>query len=132
MTTATLTEAEQRASDPEKRLTAAHLLVGHVALLGGILPGLLQGLEHAGVPFPASPYFLQSYYHSVSVHGVLNVLVWTTFFICGFLPFIAARGYPMPLVSPGLGWLTFWLMLAGLVVAALPPCCNAAKSTIPT
>src|SRR5499425_49707 len=126
MTTATLTEAEQRASDPERRLTAAHLLVAHVALLGGILTGLLQGLEHAGVTFPASPYFLQSYYHSVSVHGVLNVLVWTTFFICGFLPFIAARGYPMPLVSPGLGWLTFWLMLAGLVLAAIPLVGNAA------
>src|SRR5262245_2248111 len=126
MTTATLTDAEQRASDPERRLTAAHLVVAHVALLGGILTGLLQGLEHAGIAFPASPYFLQSYYQSVSVHGVLNVLVWTTFFICGFLPFIAARGYPMPLVSPGLGWLTFWLMLAGLVLAAIPLVGNAA------
>src|SRR5262245_47079389 len=126
MTTATLTEAEQRASDPEKRLTATHLVVAHVALLGGILTRLLQGLEHAGVTFPASPYFLQSYYHSVSVHGVLNVLVWTTFFICGFLPFIAARGYPMPLVGLGLGWLTFWLMLAGLVLAAIPLAGNAA------
>src|SRR5262244_677431 len=103
MTTATLTEAEQRASDPEKRLTAAHLLVAHVALLGGIVTGLLQGLEHAGIEFPASPYLLQSYYHSVSLHGVLNVLVWTTFFISGFVPFISARAYAMPLASPRLG-----------------------------
>jgi len=126
VTTATAIEAEKRASDPEKRLTAAHLLVAHVALLGGVLTGLLQGLEHAGFEFPASQYFLQSYYHSVSVHGVLNVLVWTTFFISGFLPFIAARGYPRPLVSPALGWLTFWLMLAGLVLAAIPLVGNAA------
>jgi len=54
------------ASDPEKRLTGAHMLVANVALLGGIVTGLLQGLEHAGVEFPASEYFLQSYYHSVS------------------------------------------------------------------
>src|SRR5215470_3573608 len=113
MTTVTLSEAEARASDPERRLTAAHLLVAHLALLGGIITGLLQGLEHAGIEFPSSPYLLQSYYHSVSLHGVLNVLVWTTFFIAGFLPFISARAYGMPLVSPALGWLTFWLMLGG-------------------
>ena len=117
---------EAAASDPEKRLTAAHLWVAHVALLGGVLTGLLQGLEHAGFAFPASQYFLRSYYHSVSIHGVLNVLVFTTFFICGFLPFITARGYAIPLVSPGLGWLTFWVMLAGLVLAAVPLVGNAA------
>src|SRR5262245_32871905 len=114
------------ASDPEKRLTGAHLLVAHVALLGGVLTGLLQGLEHAGLEFPTSAYVLRSYYHSVSIHGVLNVLVWTTFFITGFLPFISARAYAMPLVSPVLGWLTFWLMLAGLVLAAIPLAGNAA------
>jgi len=114
------------ASDPEKRLTGAHLWVANVALLGGIVTGLLQGLEHAGFEFPASQYFLQSYYHSVSMHGVLNVLVWTTFFICGFLPFISARAYGMPLASPRLGWLTFWVMLAGLVLAAVPLAGNAA------
>jgi heme/copper-type cytochrome/quinol oxidase subunit 2 len=99
---------------------------GNVALLGGIVTGLLQGLEHAGFEFPASEYFLQSYYHSVSLHGVLNVLVWTTFFIAGFLPFISARAYAMPLRSPRLGWVTFWLMLAGLVIAAVPLAGNAA------
>ena len=114
------------ASDPEKRLTGAHMLVANVALLGGIVTGLLQGLEHAGVEFPASEYFLRSYYHSVSMHGVLNVLVWTTFFIAGFLPFISARAYAMPLASPRLGWLTFWLMLAGLLIAAVPLAGDAA------
>jgi cytochrome c oxidase subunit 1 len=113
-------------SDPERRLTGAHLLVANLALLGGIVTGLLQGLEHAGFEFPASEYLLRSYYHSVSMHGVLNVLVWTTFFIAGFLPFISARAYAMPLASPRLGWLTFWLMLAGLVIAAVPLAGNAA------
>jgi cytochrome c oxidase subunit 1 len=116
----------ETAAAPEKTLTGAHLLVAHVALLGGIVTGLLQGLEHAGVEFPASQYFLQSYYHSVSMHGVLNVLVWTTFFISGFLPFISARAYAMPLASPRLGWLTFWVMLVGLVMAAIPLAGNAA------
>jgi cytochrome c oxidase subunit 1 len=118
--------SQDTASDPEKRLTGAHMLVANVALLGGIATGLLQGLEHAGFEFPASEYFLQSYYHSVSMHGVLNVLVWTTFFIAGFLPFISARAYAMPLRSPRLGWLTFWVMLAGLLIAAVPLAGNAA------
>ncbi len=112
--------------DSEKRLTGAHLLVANVALLGGIVTGLLQGLEHAGFEFPASEYLLRSYYHSVSMHGVLNVLVWTTFFIAGFLPFISARAYAIPLVSARLGWVTFWVMLAGLVIAAVPLAGNAA------
>jgi cytochrome c oxidase subunit I len=118
---------ENAASDPEKRLTSAHLWVAHVALLGGVLTGLLQALEHAGVEVPGAVDPLHAYYYqSVSLHGVLNVLVWTTFFICGFLPFITARGYAIPLVSPGLGWLTFWVMLAGLVLAAIPLVGNAA------
>src|SRR5262245_19567926 len=121
-----MTTVEDRACSAERRLTGAHLLVAHVALLGGIVTGLLQGLERAGIEFPASPYLLQSYYHSVSLHGVLNVLVWTTFFISGFVPFISARAYAMPLASPRLGWLTFWLMLGGLVVAAIPLAGNAA------
>src|SRR5262245_41740724 len=127
MTTATLTEAEQRASDPEKRLTGAHLVVAHVALLGGILTGLLQALEHAGVEVPGPLDPLHAYYYqSVSIHGVLNVLVWTTFFICGLLPFLRPPGYGIPLVSPALGWLTFWMMLIGLVLAAIPLVGNAA------
>ena len=59
------------------------------------------------------------------MHGVLNVLVFTTFFICGFLPFIAP-GLRVPLASPRLGWVTFWLMVAGLVLAAIPLVGNAA------
>lgn len=115
------------ASDAERRLTAAHLLVAHVALLGGLLTGLLQALEHGGLELPGTSDPLHAYYYqSVSIHGVLNVLVWTTFFICGFLPFIAARSYDMPLRSPGLGWLTFWVMLAGLILAAIPLLGNAA------
>jgi len=110
----------------ERRLTAAYLIVALVALFGGAVTGLLQGLEHAGVPFPDSDWFLRSYYHSVSVHGVLNALVWPTFFISGFLVFILTRALERPLASPRFAWLTFWVMLAGLVLAAIPLVGNAA------
>src|SRR6266852_6971362 len=102
----------------ERRVTAAYLIVALVALFGGAATGLLQALEHAGVAFPASDWLFRSYYHSVSVHGVLNALVWTTFFICGFLPFIATRALGTPLASRGLAWVTYGLMTGGLVLAA--------------
>ena len=109
------------------RLTAAYLAVALVALLGGVLTGLAQALEHAGINvYPALAPVVQSYYHGLSLHGVLNVLVWTTFFICGFLPFIAVEALGRPLASARLGWATFWLMVGGLLLAAIPLVGNAA------
>ena len=110
----------------ENRLTAAYLTVALVALFGGVVTGLLQALEHAGLNFPPLTPVIQSYYHSLSLHGVLNVLVFTTFFICGFLQFITARALGIPLASPRLAWFTFWLMAGGLVLAAIPLVGNAA------
>jgi cytochrome c oxidase subunit 1 len=109
------------------RLTAAYLAVALVALLGGVLTGLAQALEHAGINvYPALAPAVQSYYHGLTLHGVLNVLVWTTFFICGFLPFVAVEALATPLASSRLGWATFWLMAAGLLLAAVPLVGNAA------
>jgi cytochrome c oxidase subunit 1 len=112
---------------PENRLTAAYLIVALVALFGGVVTGLLQALEYAGIDlYPHLTPVVESYYHGLSIHGVLNVLVWTTFFICGFLPFITARALGSPLASRLLGWVTFWLMTGGLVLAAIPLVGNAA------
>jgi len=109
------------------RLTAAYLTVALLALLGGVLTGLAQALEHAGINvYPALAPAVQSYYHGLSMHGVLNVLVWTTFFICGFLPFVTVEALGTPLAAPRLAWFTFWLMLGGLILAAIPLVGNAA------
>jgi cytochrome c oxidase subunit 1 len=111
----------------DTRLTGAYLGVGLVALFGGIATGLFQALEHAGLDlYPALDPAIRSYYHGLTLHGVLNVLVWTTFFICGFVPFLAARALATPLWSLRLGWGTFWLMTAGLLLAAVPLVGNAA------
>jgi len=111
----------------ENRLTGAYLAVALVALFGGVVTGLFQALEHAGLDlYPRLAPVIRSYYHGLSLHGVLNVLVWTTFFICGFLPFMTARALGMPLASRPLAWATFWLMTGGLVLAAVPLVGNAA------
>jgi len=58
--------------------------------------------------------------------GPDNVLVFTTFFISGFLQFITVRSLNTPLPSRPLAWVTFWLMTGGLVLAAIPLLGNAA------
>ncbi|HXU88275.1 MAG TPA: cbb3-type cytochrome c oxidase subunit I [Methylomirabilota bacterium] len=110
----------------ENRLTAAFLVVALVALFGGTVTGLLQALDHAGWHLPGQGLLVKSYYQSVSLHGVLNVLVWTTFFISGFVPFLMVRALDRPLASLRLGWVTFWLMVGGLAIAAVPLVTNAA------
>ena len=87
------------------RLTSAYLAVALVALLGGVLTGLAQALEHAGINiYPALAPAVRSYYHGLTLHGVLNVLVWTTFFICGFLPYIAVEALGIVPAARRLGW----------------------------
>ncbi|HET7853436.1 MAG TPA: b(o/a)3-type cytochrome-c oxidase subunit 1 [Candidatus Methylomirabilis sp.] len=112
---------------PENRLTAAYLVVALVSLFVGVSLGLFQALEHAGIDlYPWLLPIIKSYYHGLSLHGVLNVLVFTTFFISGFLQFITARSLRMPLWNRGLAWATFWLMTGGLILAAVPLVGNAA------
>jgi cytochrome c oxidase subunit 1 len=111
----------------ENRLTAAYLIVAHAALFIGVILGLFQALEYAGINlYPWVASLIQSYYHGLSLHGVLNVLVWTTFFISGFLIFVTVRDLGTPLQGKILGWTGFALMGAGLVITAVPLLSNQA------
>lgn len=111
----------------ENQLTGAYIFVSLIALFGGVVTGFFQALNYAGFDvYPALQPVIRSYYHGLSLHGVLNVLVWTTFFICGFLQFITARSLGAPLAIRALCWPTFWLMTAGLLMAAIPLLLNAA------
>jgi cytochrome c oxidase subunit I len=105
----------------ENRLTAAYLIIALFALFVGVVTGFLQALEHAGINlYPKVTPLIQSYYHGLSLHGVMNVLVWTTFFISGFLTLATVHALKTPLQSTALGWAAFGLMTAGLVVTAVP------------
>jgi cytochrome c oxidase subunit 1 len=105
----------------EDRLTAAYMIVAHSALFLGVSLGFLQALEYAGIDlYPRVSFLIKSYYHWLSLHGVLNVLVWTTFFISGFLTFVTVQGLATPLQGIGLGWTGFGLMAGELILAAVP------------
>ena len=100
-----------------------------MALTLGSLFGPLQALEHAGLNlYPTlKAVGVQSYYQGLTLHGVLNALVWTTVFITGFLTLATVRTLGRPLVKIGISWIGFGLMVVGLVIAAIPLLLNQAS-----
>jgi cytochrome c oxidase subunit 1 len=111
----------------EKRFVGWHMLVAIIALFVGSLFGPLQAFEFSGVNlYKYLKPVIQSYYQGLTLHGVLNALVWTTFFIVGFTVLTTIKGLGRPLSHPKLNWVGFWMMVVGLVSAAVPLLLNQA------
>ena len=106
----------------EKRFIGLHLVVAIFALAVGSIFGPLQAFEWAGLDLyqHLEVIGLDDYYKGLTAHGVLNALVWTTFFITGFLTLTTIVGLRRPLRYPALNQTGFWLMVVGLVMAAVP------------
>ncbi|HWQ13059.1 MAG TPA: b(o/a)3-type cytochrome-c oxidase subunit 1 [Roseiflexaceae bacterium] len=120
-------QAEAETFATENRLAGLNLLIAFLALAIGGLMGVFQALEYNKVNlYPAMTPVVRSYYHGLALHGVLNVLVFTTFYIIGWLTFVAARSFGRPLASKRLAWATFGVMTAGVVLAAIPLLANNA------
>jgi cytochrome c oxidase subunit I len=82
----------------------------------GAVMAVMQSLARADLPvWFSSP---KMYYISVTAHGVLMALVFTTFFIMG-LGYVVARTTLGRLDSEGWGWLSFWVAAVGTAMAAL-------------
>src|SRR5678815_179182 len=107
------------------RLAAAHLAVAAGAFGVASAMGVLQGLSVADVQFPIRREDL--YYLSVTAHGVLMALVFTTFFIMG-LGYALCYAQFGRIVGMKAAWFAFWLALAGTVAAAYT--ILAGKSTV--
>ena len=113
-----------------KRITLAYIILASLALFVGVLFGPFQALDHAQIDlYPALRAvlpFVRSYYHGLSLHGVLNALVWTFAFTAGFLLFITARALKRPYPRPWVPWLSLILMVVGTVITAIPMLLNQA------
>ncbi len=96
-------------------LALAHMTTGFALFAVASLLGLYQLLERDRL-VPASP---ELYYGSMTLHGVMQAFVLTTFFIAGFGYTITAASLRRPIRKSGLAWLGFGTMLLGSVVAAL-------------
>ena len=105
----------------EDRLTAWHIGIALGALFLGSWFGPLQVLEHIGIDlYDKLAPGINSYYQGLSLHGVLNALVFTTFFITGFLTFAAVHSLKVNLRQPWVNVLGLVLMVAGLFMTAVP------------
>jgi cytochrome c oxidase subunit I len=105
----------------EEKLTAWHIGIALGALFLGTWFGPLQVLEHVGIDlYSKLAPGIKSYYQGLTLHGVLNALVYTTFFIVGFLSFTTVHSLQTKIRFPWLNILGFVLMAVGLLTAALP------------
>ena len=102
----------------QKRITLLFIITGLSALLIGALLGPLQALNYAGVDLYKYMPFLQSYYQGLTLHGVLNALVFTTFFISGIMYYLPARELKLKTNIPWM-YSSYAVMLVGLVIAGI-------------
>lgn len=97
-------------------LSLTFLVVSFTALLIGGVLGLLQGLNRAGL-FELPAWF--DYYQTLTAHGILLLLVFTTTFAVGY--FYAALSHTLGGLLPkvrNMGWIAFGCMVIGVVFVA--------------
>ncbi len=88
-----------------------------IALLSiGIYHGLMQTIYRAGV-IHESHFAKLDYYQGLTLHGVINAIVLTTFFAVAF-GYATITFYLKKEPNKKLAWGSFWLMTIGTVMAA--------------
>ncbi len=85
-------------------------------LILGIYHGLMQTIYRAGI-LNDSSFLKLEYYQGLTLHGVINAIVLTTFFAVAFghacMTFFLKREPNKKAM-----WISFWLMVIGTVLAA--------------
>jgi cytochrome c oxidase subunit I len=118
VTTVTPTSQKVEASvlADAKRVSLAYIAVALLALLIGAALGPFQAWNYGGIDLYALLPFLKSYYQGLTLHGVLNALVFTTFFNAGLMFYLPVRELG---VKPAMTWMwgSFWVAVIGLLIA---------------
>ena len=104
---------------PSGRLALANLWVAILAFGVASAMALMQALSRAALDLPWRS--AKMYYLSVTAHGTLMALVFTTFFIMAFGYVVAERALGAPVPHRKLAWTGYWIALAGTLatVAAI-------------
>jgi cytochrome c oxidase subunit 1 len=109
--------AKKQIDAKDAKLSLVHIYIGYAAVFLGAICGVLQGLVRGGlIELPA----WINYYQILTAHGVLLALVFTTYFIYGFL--FAGMSRTAGTFSEDnrqVGWIGFWLMTVGTVLATI-------------
>ncbi len=98
------------------RLSLAHLWVAILAFGAASAMAFMQALSRASLDLPWRSAKL--YYLSVTAHGVLMALVFTTFFIMAFGYVVVSKTLDQEPSGMKLAWAGFWIALAGTAAAA--------------
>lgn len=99
-----------------KRLIYWELGIPITLLSIGIYHGLMQTVYRSGV-IHESNFAHLDYYQGLTLHGVINAVVLTTFFAVAF-GHATMTFYLKKEINKTLGWLSFWLMTIGTGLAA--------------
>lgn len=100
-----------------RRLVLAHAWVAFAAFAFACLLGVWQ--MWARSPLEAPGHTAANYFRSVTLHGVSMAFVLSTFFIMGFGYFTAETALRRQMPGLKLGWVAFWMGVAGVLLAAL-------------
>src|SRR5690625_3276474 len=100
----------------DRRIILTFIGFAFVAILLGTVAGFIQMMQRSG--WIDLPNWL-TYYQLLTFHGVSLALVFTTFFIMGFLYSGVAKtlGGKMPKATRILGWIGFYSMAIGTIIA---------------
>lgn len=98
------------------RLPYAHLWVAILAFGAAAAMAFMQALSRASLDLPYRS--AKMYYLSVTAHGVLMALVFTTFFIMAFGYVVIRYALRQDVLGAGTAWAGFWIGVVGVVLAA--------------
>lgn len=87
-----------------------------VLLILGVLLGLLQALQRAGI-IKSTSYLGIEYYQGLTLHGAINAVVFTTFIIVAFSNAMVMFSLKRSL-KPAVQWVSWLLMVGGTLMAA--------------
>lgn len=99
-----------------KRMILIELIFPVILLILGIYHGMMQVLYRAGMIHSRQVLGLE-YYQGLTLHGVVNAIVFTTFFAVAF-GYAVIRFYLGGPINMKVAWLSFTLMIVGTLAAA--------------
>lgn len=127
MAVKTLFNYDAYASAPEKKYALYMMMLGFIALALGTFFGPLQAFNYGGLDlYPLLKPVFQNYYQGLSLHGVLNAIVFTQLFAQTIMIYLPARELGLR-PNMTLAWVSFWMALGGLLLAAVPLLLNEAS-----
>ena len=103
--------------DSFARLALANIAVAVAAFGVAAAMAIMQALSRANLDLPFRSAGM--YYLSVTAHGTLMAIVFTTFFIMGFGYVVAQQSLGMALAMRRMAWASFWIALVGTIAAVV-------------